>query len=92
MRISYLALLMPFTFITACGYPAMTSVTRSNFPADARLEMKCEYYADRNPRTINPLMSKYYAAGWRLAVLSEYTSSGRATYPSIVCFERISDQ
>ena len=89
-RIIVFALLALIAFISGCGYPAFTSAMRSNFPSDAKVEMKCELVVmdtTRDVVNLNTVLNKYSSDGWRLAYLSEYTSSGITSFSNVVCFE-----
>jgi hypothetical protein len=77
--------------MSGCGYPAFTSAMRTNFPADAKVEMKCEHVemsTSRDSTALNEMLSKYSKDGWRLAYLSEYTSTGISTFSNLICIER----
>ena len=80
MRIAFVLL-----GLTACGTPAMTSSMRANFPADWRLEGDC---LTLGRGSIENEVRQRYAQGWRLAYISEYTSTARAGNPTVACFER----
>ena len=75
-------------FASGCGYPAFTSVMRANYTSDLKLEMKCEQYTTRNTDELNKIINKYYSDGWRLSLLSEYTSTAMTSFPTLICFER----
>lgn len=78
--------------LSGCGYPAFTSSIRPNFPPDAKVEMKCELIEMNSSRDVvdlNTTFNKYSPDGWRLAYLSEYTSTGISTFSNLVCFERM---
>lgn len=77
--------------LPGCGAPALSSALRANYSGDVKLEMKCEEYkqdVSRDVKYLNTIISKYYSEGWRLAAMSEYTSSGVTSFSTIVCFER----
>jgi Na+-transporting methylmalonyl-CoA/oxaloacetate decarboxylase gamma subunit len=91
MRMRGISIVLSLLLLTACGVPSMSSALRSNYPGDIKLEMKCELYEqenDRDVKDLNAIMSKYYNEGWRLAAMSEYTSSMVFSFKSFLCFER----
>ncbi len=80
--------LLGLLFVSGCGIPGFTSSMRDNhFPPNALLELKCENYG-RDADELNDMGRKYYPQGYRLAYITEYTSSARPGYPSVACFER----
>jgi hypothetical protein len=80
MRLLFLALTL-----AACGTPAMTSSMRANFPPDWRLEGDC---LTLGRGSIENEVRARYQQGWRLAYVSEYTSTARFGNPTVACFER----
>ena len=86
-----IALVAVIASMSGCGYPAFTSAMRPNFQADTKVEMKCELVEMNSSRDVvdlNKVLNKYSPEGWRLAYLSEYTSTGITTFSNLVCFER----
>jgi hypothetical protein len=71
--------------VAGCGIPAFTSAMRSNFGPDARLEGLCEH---TGRDSIESMVEAHYKEGWRLAFVSEYTSSMQTGLPTVICFER----
>jgi hypothetical protein len=83
MRRSSVAILLG---ACSCGYPAFTSALRTNFDGNSKIETSCSRL-ERND--IPDTVSKATKDGWRLAYVSEYTSTATSSFPSLICFERV---
>lgn len=89
MKRIWLALLLPaFSLLGACGYPAMGVAMRSNYLGDARLESTCRVVESRSESDINAVVTRLYGEGWRMAAISDYTSTARSGFSTVICFER----
>ena len=77
--------------VAGCGTPSYTSAMRTNFQEDARLELKCIRNLDRRAGDFRKEAEELYRDGWRLAYMSEYTSSKKAKFSILTCFERRRD-
>jgi len=74
--------------LVACGTPGMTSALRTNdFPPGSKVEAWCTE-VQRDGDAYSKAMQRAYAQGWRLAYVSEYTSTQRSGIPAELCFER----
>lgn len=85
------ALFVIMVSISGCGYPAFTSSMRSNFPSDVKIQMRCvhiETETSRDGSTLDKMLDKYSEEGWRLAYISEYTSTGITSFSNLICIER----
>lgn len=89
MRVRTWIAMIALVGLGACGYPALSSSMRSNFPPEADVEMKCWELAERGKEGLNRMLSVGKKEGWKLAFISEYTSTAKTSFPTIVCFERL---
>lgn len=69
----------------SCGYPAFTSALRSNFDSNTKVETSCSRIDRKN---IPEHVKNASPDGWRLAFVSEYTSTAKSDFPSLICMER----
>jgi len=74
--------------MSGCGTPSYTSSLRTNFDAETPLELKCIRYLDRRAGDFREKAEELYREGWRIAYISEYTSSKKAKFALLGCFER----
>jgi hypothetical protein len=71
-----------------CGTPSYTSAMRTNFVEGTPLELECVRYLDRRAGDLREKAEELYEEGWRLAYMSEYTSSKKSKFALLACFER----
>jgi hypothetical protein len=72
--------------LPSCGYPAFAAAMRTNgYAPDVQLEGTC-VMVDRTQA--KKVVQAQYAQGYRLVYVSEYTSTNRAGFPALFCFER----
>jgi len=71
-----------------CGYPAYASSMRTNFDGDVSIETACYRYGDKESAMFASHMKELTESGWRLAYVSEYTSTSRSKFYYTVCVER----
>jgi len=74
--------------LAGCGKPGYTSSMRTTFAPETPLELKCIRHLDAKAGDFRDEAEQLYAQGWRLAYLSEYTSTGKTNFVFLGCFER----
>lgn len=74
--------------LAGCGNPGYTSSMRTTYPVETPLELKCIRHLDKRAGDFREEAEELYAQGWRLAYMSEYTSSGKLKFALLACFER----
>lgn len=77
--------------VAGCGTPTYTSAMRTNFEDDTPLELTCIRNLDKRAGDFRKEAEDLYSDGWRLAYMSEYTSSKKAKFSLLACFERPQD-
>ncbi|MEM7436100.1 MAG: hypothetical protein AAF436_13165 [Myxococcota bacterium] len=90
MRLLILFMALPVLML-GCGYPAYTSAMRTNFEGDVAIWTQCYRYGDKESVKFASHMDKLSKEGWRLAYVSEYTSTSRSKFYYTVCVERARD-
>ena len=81
--IAGLALLM-----LGCGTPGYTSTMRTNFTGDVPITTHCFRYKDMTGDMFTNHVSQLSKTGWRLAYVSEYTSTSKSKFVYTYCVER----
>ena len=71
-----------------CGTPGYTSSMRTNFTGDVPIRSACFRYKDKDGETFVNHMAELSEAGWRLAYVSEYTSTSKGKFVYTYCVER----
>lgn len=71
-----------------CGYPGYTSAMRVNYDGDVPIETTCYRYGDKENTKFTSQINELTKEGWRLAYVSEYTSTSRSKFYYTVCLER----
>ena len=78
-------------FAIGCGYPAYTSSMRSNYDPETRTKLDCFRMKDKKAKDVTAHLEELARDGWKLAYLSEYTSSAKGKYVYMYCFEKAID-
>ena len=71
-----------------CGYPAYTSSMRSNFEPETGTKLECTRTKDKKAEDVIEHLEDLAQDGWKLAYLSEYTSSARGKCIYMYCFAK----
>lgn len=83
---------VPFSLLAlGCGNPGYTSAMRTNFDGDVPIATHCFRYGDKESWRFAAHVDKLSEQGWRLAYVSEYTSTSRSKFFYTVCVERALD-
>jgi hypothetical protein len=81
-------LLVASIAVSGCGYPGYALAMRQNFPGSVAVAVSCASYHQLSEREIASEIESMYAGGWRLALMSEYTSTMKAGHSIVICYER----